>query len=302
MTAAPLISVVIPSYNQAPFLEECIRSVLDQRLPEAELIVIDGGSTDGSAEMIRGFAGRLAYWHSRPDRGQADAVNIGWAKARGAILGWLNSDDRLEPGSLARAAEAARRVPDPAMLYGDVREIDARGTGLAVKRMAGFGLRTLLLGKNMPQPGVFVGRAAYRSLGGLNPGLHYALDFEYFLRIWTAFPDRCVYLDGIVAASRVWPETKSLRAGSQWGEEYRNVLDEYFRRPDLPAEIRALRRRSIANAALFRQARLHLRGGRARLGLSWLARAAWMSRSPADAARMARVAWVAWREHRSDGG
>jgi glycosyltransferase involved in cell wall biosynthesis len=286
MDSPPLISIVIPSYNQGAFLEECLRSVLDQSHPRKEILVIDGGSADASREILRRYERRLDYWVSEPDRGQANAVNKGWARAKGDVLGWLNSDDRLEPGALAGVAEAHSAQPEAAILYGDVREIDPLGNAFGEKKMAGFGLPSLLLGKNMGQPGVFISRAAYCALGGLREELHFALDFEYFLRVWTAFPEGGAYIPRIVASSRVWEATKTLAQGERFGEEYRKVLEEYFARKDLPPAIRSMRRKAFSRSVYFRQARLFLVGGRIREGLGFLIRAAALEGSPLDAARV----------------
>jgi glycosyltransferase involved in cell wall biosynthesis len=296
MDSSPSISIVIPSFNQGVFLEECLRSVLDQTYPRREILVIDGGSTDGSREILRRYERRLEYWVSETDRGQAHAVDKGWARAKGDILGWLNSDDRLEPGALGLIAEAYGSQPGAAILYGDVGEIDARGGPVGGKKMAGFTLRSLLLGKNMGQPGVFIPRATFDRLGGLDEALHFALDFEYFLRVWTAFPGGGVYIPEVVASSRVWEAAKTIKQGGSFGEEYRIVLERYFTRPDLPPEVRTLRRRAFARSVYFRQARLFFQGGDVWQGAAWLARAAWVERSPLGAARMVRAAANAWRQ------
>jgi glycosyltransferase involved in cell wall biosynthesis len=296
MPSSPLISIVIPSYNQGAYLEECLRSALDQPYPEKEVIVIDGGSTDSSREILRRYERRLGFWVSESDRGQAHAVNKGWARARGDILGWLNSDDRLETGALEAAAEAHAARPGAPILYGDVQEIDPRGKVIGEKRMAGFGLRSLLLGKNMGQPGVFIPRPTYAAVGNLDEGLHYALDFEYFLRIWAAFPEGGAYIPKVVASSRVWEASKTLAKGEEFGEEYRVVLEKYFARDGLAPEIRALKRRAFSRSVYFRQARIFFRGGRVREGLGDLIRAVRLEDSPREAARLVYAAYRAFRE------
>src|SRR5688500_5767577 len=102
----PLVTIVTPSFNQAPYLEATIQSVLSQNYPNLEYIIVDGGSTDGSVEIIKRYSGRLAYWVSEPDGGQAEAINKGVARSTGSLVGWLNSDDLLLPGALRRLAEA----------------------------------------------------------------------------------------------------------------------------------------------------------------------------------------------------
>jgi glycosyltransferase involved in cell wall biosynthesis len=123
----PRVSIVTPSYNQARFLEATICSVLEQEYSPIEYIVIDGGSTDGSLEIIRKYASRLAYWISEPDRGQTEAINKGFARANGDIYAWLNSDDTYEPEAVAKAVEFLQIHPDVGMVYGDANFIDEQG-------------------------------------------------------------------------------------------------------------------------------------------------------------------------------
>lgn len=296
MNSSPLISIVIPSFNQGIFLEECLELVLAQTYPRREIIVIDGGSTDDSREILHRHERRLDYWVSEADRGQAHAVNKGWARAKGEVLGWLNSDDRLEHGALDLVAGALAGRPGASLLYGDVREIDIRGMAVGEKNMAGFGLPLLLLGKNMGQPGVFLPRRTRDALGGLDEAFHFALDFEYFLRVWTAFPEGGVYIPHILASSRVWEAAKTLKQVGRWGQDYRIVLERYFARTDLPPAIRALRRRAMARSVYFRQARLYMQGGDIWRGISWLARAIWWEGSLLEGARMIRAAVHAWSQ------
>ena len=123
----PLIAIVTPSYNQAQFLEEAILSVVNQDYPNLEYIVIDGGSTDGSVDIIRKYEDRLAYWVSEPDRGQAHAINKGFAKADGEIFNWLNSDDCLLPGAVRRVVETRRRYPTAVAWVGGCHRIRPDG-------------------------------------------------------------------------------------------------------------------------------------------------------------------------------
>jgi glycosyltransferase involved in cell wall biosynthesis len=296
MVSSPLFSIVIPSFNQGAFLEECLRSVLDQSYPRKEIIVMDGGSMDSSREILRKYERRLDFWISEPDRGQADAVNKGWARAKGEVLGWLNSDDRLEAGALEAAAAAYAAQPGAAILYGDVQEIDHQGKVLGEKKMAGYGLRSLLLGKNMGQPGVFIPRTTYAAVGGLTEELHFALDFDFFLRVWTAFPEGGAHIPKTMASSRVWEASKTLHQGERFGEEYRRVLEKYFANENLPPEIKALHRKALSRSVYFRQARIFLRGGKLREGLGDLMRAMRLEDSPLEAARLFYAALRALRE------
>ncbi len=125
--ATPLVSIITPSRNQAPFLEATIQSVLAQDYPEIEYLVIDGDSTDGSLDIIKRYQKRLAYWVSEPDLGQTDAINKGFAHAQGEIFAWLNSDDLLLPGAITRAVNYLVTHPETGMVYGDADFIDETG-------------------------------------------------------------------------------------------------------------------------------------------------------------------------------
>ncbi|HTX79640.1 MAG TPA: glycosyltransferase family 2 protein, partial [Longilinea sp.] len=119
-----LVSIVTPSFNQARFLERTIRSVLEQTDADIEYLVVDGGSTDGSVEIIQKYADRLAWWVSEKDKGQTDAINKGFSHAHGEILAWLNSDDTYEPHAISEAVAFLQAHPDTGMVYGDANFID----------------------------------------------------------------------------------------------------------------------------------------------------------------------------------
>ena len=123
----PLVTIVTPSYNQASFLEATMRSVLEQDYAHIEYIVIDGGSTDGSVDIIKKYTDRLAYWSSEKDRGQTDAINKGFAHATGEILAWINSDDTYEPGAIREAVGWMQQHAEMGLVYGDANFIDDDG-------------------------------------------------------------------------------------------------------------------------------------------------------------------------------
>ena len=123
----PLVSIITPSFNQAPFLDATIQSVLGQTYPNIEYIIIDGGSTDGSIEIIERYADRLAYWESAQDRGQTEAINKGFDRANGAIMAYLNSDDLYYPNAVEEAVDFLQLHPEIGMVYGDADYINAGG-------------------------------------------------------------------------------------------------------------------------------------------------------------------------------
>jgi len=214
----PLVSIVTPSYNQAQFLESTIRSVLDQDYPNIEYIVVDGGSTDGSPEIIRRYADRLAWWVSEKDRSQTEAINKGFAHAGGSIHAWLNSDDTYEPHAISEAVEFLQKRPEVGLVYGDANYIDEAGRVIGRFRAAQTDLRRLLQGYvHIPQQSSFWRGDLWRELGPLDPTFHYAMDYDLWVRIaakapiqytpqlWSNFR---IHLEGKTVASDngCWPE------------------------------------------------------------------------------------------------
>lgn len=185
----PRITLVTPSYNQASFLEATILSVLGQDYPSLEYMILDGGSSDGSLDIIQKYRARLAYWRSEPDGGQSDAIRTGLSRATGDIVNWLNSDDLLAPGALRVVAEMAVRNPR-AGVYAAATE-NFFGTDLLGRRVrsvpANITVPSLLgLDNRCParhQPGLFLRKNVYDRAGGIDPKYHYAMDFDLLLRV-----------------------------------------------------------------------------------------------------------------------
>lgn len=180
----PRITVVTPSYNQGQFLEETLRSVLDQNYPNLELIVIDGGSTDNSVEIIRRYAPRLAYWVSERDKGQSEAINKGFARATGDILTWLNSDDCLCPGSLVAVAEFFQQHPEFGAVIGDQEVIDGAGRQVDFKKSVPVGFWLAFHSAcAIPQPATIFTRQALAAAGPIDESIRYQMDYDFFLRM-----------------------------------------------------------------------------------------------------------------------
>jgi len=183
------ISIVTPSFNQAGFLERTLRSIHDQRGSfELEHIVIDGGSTDGSVEILERWKDRLWYV-SEPDRGQSHALNKGIARAAGEIIGWVNSDDVLLPGALQRLAECFAAHPDCRWVCGRCRIIDEHDREIRKwirsykNLLLGLSSHTLLLFENyIAQPSTFFRKELFEAAGGIDESLHYTMDYDLFLR------------------------------------------------------------------------------------------------------------------------
>jgi glycosyltransferase involved in cell wall biosynthesis len=183
MTAIPKISVITCSYQQAPFLELAMRSVLEQRYPNLEYLVVDGGSTDGSVALIERYSDSLAYRVSEKDHGQSEALNKGLRKSSGEIIGWLCSDDLLFPGSLEAVANYFAANPSVDAVYGDAILIDVHGKVLRAKREMGFSPFSILYDHNyIPQPSMFWRRSLMEKVGFLDESLHLSMDADYWMR------------------------------------------------------------------------------------------------------------------------
>ena len=182
----PRVSIVTPSYNQAQFVEETIRSVLLQGYADLEYIVIDGGSQDGSVDIIRKYEKWLAHWVSEPDRGQSDALNKGFARATGEILGWNNSDDLYCPGAISHVAALFQNEPDTQVVYGSCYDIDATGKKIDEHWAMPFDRRfPLYSGTGLHNQAMFWRRSLMRQVGMLDPNLQFCMDRDFVLRlIW----------------------------------------------------------------------------------------------------------------------
>ena len=191
MTFSPHISVIMPSYQQATYLEEAVRSVLDQHKVKVELIVMDPGSTDGSRELLLRLQeeyGEALQLHFVADNGQADAIQYGMALARGNVLAWLNSDDRLRPGALEVAA-AYLDCPEPRWLYGRCGIINDYGQQISrpivwYKNLRGrhFSIYKLLTEDFIPQMATFWNRAMWDKAGGIDQKRHLDMDYDLFIK------------------------------------------------------------------------------------------------------------------------
>lgn len=219
---APLVSIVTPSYNQVQFLEKTILSVLNQGYPHIEYIVIDGGSTDGSVDLLKKYDGQIDYWVSERDQGQTDAINKGFAQASGDIYAWINSDDTYQPGAVAEAVRFLSHETEVGMVYGDVEIINENDEVVGHFNAKQANYRRLRRGAvYIPQPATFWRAALWKEVGPLDPSLYFAMDYDLWLRL--AEISRLSYLEGHLWANfRVHGESKTITADARcWDEMLR---------------------------------------------------------------------------------
>jgi glycosyl transferase family 2 len=206
------VSVVTPSLNHAAYLRDAIASVRAQEGTRVEHIVVDGGSEDGTKEILSG-QGAAVRWLSEPDAGQAAAVNKGVRMSAGAILGWLNADDVYEAGAVAAAAGFLEAHPDVALVYGDAVFMDAAGRELGpCTQVRPFTFAELVeVGDFVAQPAAFFRRSAFDAVGGLDESLRWAMDYDLWLKLARRFP--VAYLPRLLARYRWTGENKTAQGG-----------------------------------------------------------------------------------------
>lgn len=219
----PLVTVVTPSFNQGRFIAATIESVLSQDYPRIEYIVVDGASTDETAAVVGRYAGRLTFV-SEPDRGQSEAINKGFRRARGEFVAWINSDDLLLPGAIAAAVEALRAHPEAGAVYGEGFQIDENGA--VISRFAptqAFNLwRLLNLSDYILQQSVVFRRSVFDDVGWLDEELHYGMDWEILMRIALRHP--LVYVPHEMGAIREYAAAKSFSGGAKRARELTAIL------------------------------------------------------------------------------
>jgi glycosyltransferase involved in cell wall biosynthesis len=250
----PKLSIVTPSFNQAAFLEQTILSVLQQNYEALEFIIIDGGSTDGSLEIIRKYENQLAFWVSEKDRGQAHALNKGLERATGEIVAYLNSDDLYLPGAFASVVNYFREHPECDWLCGDTlmfgEEQDDVVVSAIVPKSAAHALSWAY---NAPQPGMFWKRDLLRE--GFDDRWRYCFDHELYVRLLLAGHE-CHHLPATLAAYRLHPNSKTVAEGGLFDSEFDQIAEMY------EPSLEGAGRRWCAATRLLRQSFAASRAGR----------------------------------------
>jgi glycosyltransferase involved in cell wall biosynthesis len=249
----PRISIVTPSYNQAKFLPETIESILNQGYPNLEYAIVDGGSTDGSVDVIRKYERHLACWVSEKDSGQSEAINKGFKRATGVIYNWINSDDVLFPGALHRIAEAYAGDPGAAIIFGDHARCEQDGR---IKRVSAVPDPSAVIPTSwvfpFGQQSTFIAAAYFQKVGGVRNDLHCIMDMDLYYRIFQA-GGRCTRAKGFIGMIREHPDCKGIARAHEWSGETSRVFAEYsIREEKSRRDKKRVRLQRLADGSLLR--------------------------------------------------
>ncbi|MCQ9204962.1 MAG: glycosyltransferase [Omnitrophica bacterium] len=221
----PKITVVTPNYNYAQFIEETMRSVLLQGYPNLEYIILDGGSTDASIEIIKKYEPWLAHWRTEPDEGQTDAINKGFVMAKGTILAWINSDDIYYPDAFKKASVVLEDNPELALVHGDIMLIDENSALICRWKSHKISLQDMLMGSFIQQTSSFFRKAAIESIGYLDKRLQYVMDYDLWLKIITRYPN--TYIPEVLGCARQHEAAKTGLSQYKYWEELIELLTDF---------------------------------------------------------------------------
>lgn len=251
---SPLVSIVTPSYNQGKFLEKTILSVLGQTYSSIEYIVIDGGSTDNSVDIIRKYEDRISFWLSEKDRGQSQAINKGWLRAKGSYCSYLNSDDLLQPDAVAKIVDAFSKNPDAGVVYGDSTFIDEKGQIIEQAKGTPCDFKKLLIdgqGPYIVQPSSFYSTASVRKAGYIDENLHLSMDYDLLLKL--AKNSKMMYIPEPISLFRLHSNAKSSTLAIKHWHESLKIKARYSKFYLLPSLFFYLRFRIFHLLPLFIQ-------------------------------------------------
>jgi glycosyltransferase involved in cell wall biosynthesis len=236
-----LVTVIVPSFNQGRFIGSTLDSILQQDYAQLECIVVDGGSTDETLEVLKNYRDTRLSWISERDEGQSDALNKGLQRASGEIITYLNSDDLFLPGAVAFAFEYFEMHPNVDLFYGDGYYVDAEGKRLMPFKSAPFDLALCILnGQDLAQPGTFWRRHLSDRIGLFDENLHYRMDFDYWIRA-ALEGFHLEYVPGERAVYRLHGESKTVSQRAIFVKDWEVIITNLFERADLPARLLTLK-------------------------------------------------------------
>ncbi len=262
----PLVTVITPSFNQANYIQATIDSVLSQDYRRIQYLVIDGGSTDGTVEILKTYDDPRLVWISEKDSGQSGALNKGLRRAQGNYLTYLNSDDLLLPGVIALIVDYFEQNPQVDLIFGDGRYIDPQGQTLLAYRSAPFDLADCLLNMQpLAQPGTFWRKTVTEKIGFFDEQFHYRMDYEYWIRAALA-GFRVQYIPRELAAYRLHDQSKTVVQRAVFSRDWDVIVHRVFERSDLPPQIALLKDEALERSdwAMTKLAWLEKRYGDAR--------------------------------------
>lgn len=232
----PKVSVITPSYNQGQFIEETIKSILLQNYPNLEYIVLDGGSTDNSLEVLKKYSDFITYWNSERDKGQSDAINKGFKLSSGEIIAWLNSDDMYCPGTIEKVVEFFQDNPDISIVYGDFLNLYEQDPSQNhIVHSGEFSFKKLITRDFIGQPTTFFRREALFNVGLLDETLQNSLDYDLFLKLGLKF--RFGYIPEVLAVYRWHEESKSGSQEERFAREDFFIIDRILKEHTLSSDI-----------------------------------------------------------------
>ncbi|MGO9950861.1 MAG: glycosyltransferase family 2 protein [Dissulfurispiraceae bacterium] len=262
----PLVSIVIPTYNSAHYLEDAINSVTIQDYPQIELIVLDDGSTDNTESILRKYNDCLV-WARHPNMGQALTLNKGWKMSKGSILSYLSADDVLLPTAVSTSVKYLRANPETVLTYCDFNLIDQKSRIIRQVSSPSFSYHDLVVKQIcQPGPGVFFRRKTFETVGGWDGSFRQMPDFEYWLRLGLA--GQFLRIPEVLASFRVHDQSQTYaRASEDRCNEPVKIISKFFEINDLTSDLAAAKEEALANAYLF-SAQLHWRSGRCRKAIA----------------------------------